>query len=331
MIRYTPIAPEHGLLFAWDGGSSRRIESDTIADAAEGIQERSWGWIHLDVNRPATAEWLVEAADTDQTVADALLAANTRPRCDMNNHRVVFVSRGVNLNPDSDPEDMVSVRMWLTERQLVSVIVRPVRACSEIADELAAGEIEINSPAELFIAINRRLADRMGPAIERLKEDLDEIYERIIDEAYNSKTGELIPLRTAVIGFHRHISPLSVEFRVLSESQKSWISDEFRVQCREITDRLTRHSEDLIAIQARAAVARDEIVSQSTEKLNQRVYVLTVLAVVGLPLTVLTGAFGMNLGGLPGLEHPLGFWIVVGSLTVFVTLEILILKWFRWI
>jgi zinc transporter len=331
MTEYTPMAPEHGLLFAWNGGAGCPIVADSIAEAERAIPAGGWGWLHLDGNREETGRWLRSAAVAGPALAEILLARNTRPRYEADGDQVVFVGRGINLNPDALPEDMVSVRFWLRERCLVTVVLRPVRACIELIEQLGSNGARSHGPPALFIAINRRMIDRMSPAIEQIRNELDDIYERIIDEGVEVRTGELVPLRSAAIVFHRYISPLGVSMRELSECPCGFLDDGFGSACRENADRLTRLTEDLAAIQARAAVAREEITSQSSERLNRRVYTLTVLAVIALPLTVLTGALGMNVGGLPGLEDPGAFWVTMGLLGVFVALEIVVLRRFRWI
>ena len=81
---------------------------------------------------------------------------------------------------------------------------------------------------------------------------------------------------------------------------------------------------------ARANVARDEIVSQASEKLNRRVYVLTIIAALFLPLSVLTGVFGMNVGGMPLASHPHGFLIVSAAFVVLLGFEWFLLRYLRW-
>jgi zinc transporter len=330
-MTYTPIGPEHGLLFAWRGDTGERIDAGAIEEAAARIDGEGWGWIHLDGNREAAEAWVRARAGEDVEVADVLLAPITRPRCEVSPERVLFVGRGVNLNPDRRPEDMVSVRMWLTRNALVTVILWPVQSTVDISAQLGKGEFEPEGPGDVLVAINRRLTERLAPAVAELKESLDEIYGRIIDEEIDVKTGELAPLRSRTIGFHRYISPLSVEMAELASTAPPWLGEHFRAACREHEDRLTRLAEDLAAVQARAAVARDEIVSQGSERLNRRVYTLTVLAAIFLPLTVLTGALGMNVAGMPGAEHPASFWITMGLLALFVGVELLVLRRIRWL
>jgi zinc transporter len=80
---------------------------------------------------------------------------------------------------------------------------------------------------------------------------------------------------------------------------------------REVNDRLIRHIEDIDEVRERAAMAQEELLSQMSEQMNQRTYVFTIIATLFLPLGFFTGLMGINVGGMPGVEGDLGFWIVV--------------------
>lgn len=108
---------------------------------------------------------------------------------------------------------MVSVRFWLRERCLVTIVLRPVRACLELIEQFGSNGARPQSPQALFIAMNRRMIDRIAPAIENIRNELDDIYEQIIDDRIDVKTGELVPLRSAAIVYHRYISPLGLSMR----------------------------------------------------------------------------------------------------------------------
>ena len=79
---------------------------------------------------------------------------------------------------------------------------------------------------------------------------------------------------------------------------------------RELAERVTRFVEDLDAVRERALVTQEEIAARLAEQMNARMYVLSLVAGVFLPLGLLTGLLGINVGGMPGERSPLAFWIV---------------------
>ncbi len=81
----------------------------------------------------------------------------------------------------------------------------------------------------------------------------------------------------------------------------------------------------------RAVVAQDQLTSHLAEELNSRMYVLSLVAAIFLPLGFLTGLLGINVGGIPGAENPGSFGIFVVGLVVLVALELWYFRRRRWL
>ena len=96
---------------------------------------------------------------------------------------------------------------------------------------------------------------------------------------------------------------------------------------RDEADRITRYLEDLDLARERTMVLREEFLGQLAQEQNSRMYVLSVVAAVFLPLTFVTGLLGMNVGGLPGLDSPRGF---LGSVVLMVFAAAALVGFFRW-
>ena len=87
-----------------------------------------------------------------------------------------------------------------------------------------------------------------------------------------------------------------------------------RSRLREATERMTRLAEELDAIRDRAQVVQDQILEMRSEAMNRQMLVLSVVAATLLPLGLITGLLGVNVGGIPGSENPWAFWEVCGIL-----------------
>ena len=109
------------------------------------------------------------------------------------------------------------------------------------------------------------------------------------------------------------------------------LDDSGLLRLREVGDRLVRHIEDLDAVRERAAVVQEELLSRMSEQMNSRMYVLSVVAAIFLPLGFLTGLLGINVGGIPGADYPLAFLMFIGMLVVVVILQFLVFRWRNWL
>ena len=96
-------------------------------------------WLHLDAKSENTDAWLREDSGLDSFVVDGLLVSETRPRCDWYSDGVLLILRGVNLHPGADPEDMISIRIWIGEQRIISVQLLDLMAVQDIRDQFSAG------------------------------------------------------------------------------------------------------------------------------------------------------------------------------------------------
>ncbi len=94
---------------------------------------------------------------------------------------------------------------------------------------------------------------------------------------------------------------------------------------------MIRHLEDLEAVRDRAVVTQEELVNRLSDQLNKRMYVLSIIAAIFLPLGFFTGLLGINVGGIPGAENPWAFTIFLGLLLLIVFVQLWIFKKKKWL
>ncbi|EKP1488518.1 zinc transporter ZntB [Escherichia coli] len=104
----------------------------------------------------------------------------------------------------------------------------------------------------------------------------------------------------------------------LASERLPWMSDDQRRRMQDIADRLGRGLDEIDACIARTGVMADEIAQVMQENLARRTYTMSLMAMVFLPSTFLTGLFGVNLGGIPGGGWQFGFSIFCILLVVLI-------------
>ena len=102
------------------------------------------------------------------------------------------------------------------------------------------------------------------------------------------------------------------------------------MRLREIGDRTTRYVEDLDAIRDRATVTQEELNSSLTEQMNKTMYVLSIVAGIFLPLGLLTGLLGINVGGIPGTENEWAFTVFCVLLLIIAGLQVWLFRHKKW-
>ena len=75
---------------------------------------------------------------------------------------------------------------------------------------------------------------------------------------------------------------------------------------------------------------QEAFLAQIAQQQNNRMYMLSILSAIFLPLGFLTGLLGINVGGMPGAENGDAFWIFVAMLGVMVCFQFWILRKLKW-
>ena len=286
-------------------------------------------WAHLDRADEGVQAWLHGESGLDPLVCEALLAEDTRPRSAVFEDGMVVILRGVNLNPGADPEDMVSIRLWIDSNRVISVRLRRLMAVETIRTQLAEGRGP-RGPADFLVELCDQLVDRMGPVVDEFEDEAGDLEESVVSASSYDLRSRLGALRRSVIALRRYIAPLRDAMTRLWMEKVPWLDEIHRMRLREISDRITRHVEDLDSVRDRAAVTQDELSSHLEQQMNRNMYVLSIVAGIFLPLGLFTGLLGINVGGMPGADTSWAFWAVTAGLVVFGVAEVVILRRFKW-
>ena len=204
----------------------------------------------------------------------------------------------------------MSVRIWIDGDHIITVRQRPVMAAQTVRKALegAAGP---TSASELLLEIIVRLTDGIAEFVDDVEERID-TYEEAIDERQSTVRRYLAPQRDALESLNRLAGKL--------------LDSEQVYALREQSDRSTRYIEDLDLVRERALVAQEELMNRVAHEQNARTYLFSVVATIFLPITFISGLFGMNTAGLPGLENDIAFWVVAGAMLV---MSIGVIIWLR--
>lgn len=310
--------------YVLDRKGGRRIVD--AAGVAEWTPDQGPLWIHMDVNNEASRRWLEKDSGLPYATVQSLLALETRPRSQVDDDGSLVVLRGVNMNPGDDPEDMVSVRIWFERDRIISTRRRRLLSIQDIRAALDLGTGPKTS-GEFLASLIGRLADRIGDFVNALEDRIADAEDRAEagDFASSRRTNTL--LRRQLASVRRFLAPQRDALDRLYRQAGTRLAETESDELREEAERLTRYLEDIDLARERLVVMQEEFLALQAQEQNSRMYVLSVVAAVFLPLTFVTGLLGMNVGGLPGLDHPHGFY---GSVLIMLLAAGALIMFFRW-
>ncbi|MDH5516645.1 MAG: zinc transporter ZntB [Gammaproteobacteria bacterium] len=287
-------------------------------------------WIHLDYTSPDAENWLKEKSGLDDLVIAALLSDDPRPRSAAMKDGLLVILRGVNLNPGADPEDMVSIRLWINDRQIITTRRRKLLSVADVCDTIEQG-IGPCSSGEFLASIASRLVERMSVVVQDIDDKTDLLEGQVLAEQSYQLRSDISKLRREAISLRRYLAPQREAMSRLFNERAEWLSDTDRLRLREAADNVMRYIEDLDAIRERAIVIQEELISHISEQMDKRMYVLSMVAAIFLPLGFFTGLLGVNLGGIPGADDKGSFFVFCGVLLAVVFLQVLLFRKMKWL
>ena len=315
-------------VYLLDGqGGGRRLERKELDswNPAHGLL-----WVHLNYAAPDAASWLEERSGLHEVVARGLQQEDTRPGSATFPDGLLVFLRGVNMNPGADPEDMVSLRLWFDGTRIISSRQRRVLSISDVVTAIDRGEGPGTS-AEFLVMVSERLVTRMGDVVETIDDRVNELEERVLHAQSRELRPELSDTRRQIIGLRRYLAPQREAMVRMQVEKVSWLMDGDRLHLRETTDRIARYVEDLDSARDRAAVTHEELLSRLSEQTERRMYILSIVTTIFLPLGFVTGLLGINVGGIPGSENEWAFAEIVILLGIMAGLQLFVMKRRKWL
>ncbi|MGB1496982.1 CorA family divalent cation transporter, partial [Alloalcanivorax venustensis] len=181
------------------------------------------------------------------------------------------------------------------------------------ATELEQGE-GARTPSDLVKRLVDGLIWRMEDVIERIEDQVGDCADLLETRPDKALTHEISSLRRRAVTLRRYLAPQREAIARLQNDAR--IDRDDAEIIREAGERLQRLLEDLDAARDHATLLQEEVFSVQNEAINDRMYLLAIISALFLPLGFLTGLFGINVGGLPGVDNPEAFWWFAGSLVV---------------
>ena len=302
-------------------------------DAAEACAAREsparFVWVHLDGREQDTLQWLQQHGGMPITVVYALTATETRPRSEAIAHGALINLRGPSADDSKNGEDrLVSIRVWVEQGRAISVSFHPLQGMDLLVEQMKAGEIK--DPGDLISHLGMIITKKVDPIIGDLADVVDECELRLEPEHAFETRRRIAAARSDAIAYRRFVAPQRQALTHLAELDVPWLEEDDHLHLREAADRFARMVEELEAVRERSALIHEQLTDLRSEQIENRALQLSVVALIFLPLTFITGLLGMNVEGIPDAHKP---WAFAAVCLICLLIAISIAAWFaaaRW-
>ncbi len=156
-----------------------------------------------------------------------------------------------------------------------------------------------------------RSIDSYFPLLDDMDDRIDDLEEKIFSKKDVNVINEIFNLRREVLRLRRIVVPQQQKMGMLVLNRSKFISQRARLYIRDVYDHSVRITETVDNFRDLVESTQDTHASIASQKMSEVIKVLTIMSVTMLPLTLITGWYGMNFVELPGLKEPAGYWHVI--------------------
>ena len=137
---------------------------------------------------------------------------------------------------------------------------------------------------------------------------------------------EILQIRTQSMMFKRYLVPQKEVVSKLRSAEYKWNDDWAKRHFQENFEHISRLIDEAEEASNRSQILHDELANALTEKLNKNMYKLSLITVIFMPLTFITGLFGMNVGGIPGQGNPAAFYTYASVMLIVILMHFLFFR-----
>ena len=290
-------------------------------------------WVDLAAPTPEDGRLLADVFHFHPLAIEDALSAIHHPKIESYDGYLYLILHGIDFQEEEHWFATRDVDFFLGRNHLVTVQdgdSLSIAGLKEVCDR--HDRVLAEGPAALLHRIVDSMVDSYRPEIEGLEKAMNELEDQAILGRRTDLVRDILALKRDLASLRRVVIPQRDAVGRLARREFPAISDELAYRFRDVYDHLVRLSDEATLLQDRVTGILEAHLSTISNRLNLVMKVLTVMSTIFLPLTVLTGMWGMNipLPMFPGGEA-VQFWWIVGLMAAISAVMLAMFRRNRWI
>jgi zinc transporter len=273
-------------------------------------------WLHFNLSHTASAKWLQDHLQLSDLFHESLTDGSRSTRVELDDDMLVAVVNDVHYDFAFEPSDISTLWLSVGPRLVVSARLQPLRSIDRLRDAVRRGET-VMSPVALLVHLMHDQGDVLINIVRNTTARVDEIEDQLLAGRLETKRANLGALRRLLVRLQRLLAPEPAALFRLLRKPPAWIGEDDLGDLRQSTEEFNVALSDMAALQERIKLLQEDIAGRVAEANNRSLFVLTIVTVLALPINIIAGLLGMNVGGIPLADHPHGFWWIVALIVTF--------------
>jgi zinc transporter len=280
------------------------------------LQKTTFLWLHFNLSNASTEKWLHEHTASPEEFYESLHQGSRSTRIEHADQHLIAVVNDVLHDFSFDPSEIATLWINLSNNIMISARRKPLKSVDHLRSAVNAGE-SFQSATELLTHLLRDQADVLTGIVKNAITKIDDVEDHLLSERMSKKRAKLGELRRLLVRLQRLLAPEPAALFRLLQKPPTWMAETDVHELRQSTEEFSVVLSDMASLQERIKLLQEEIAAHVGEQNNRSLFVLTIVTVLALPINIIAGLMGMNVGGVPLAQNDSGFWIIVAIVASF--------------
>src|SRR5882724_371855 len=271
-------------------------------------------WLHFSLSNVASEPWLRRYLTLPDSFYESLQSDVDATHLERDGDALVARIHDVLFDFTFDVP-VATTTLCVKPRVLVSAHARPWRSIDKVREAVDAGQL-FRSPIEILARLLRDQASVLVDIVRKSKRQVGPMEEQLLAKRVSVSRTELGSLRRMLVRLQRLLAPEPTAFFRLLNRPPNWITEDELQNLQQSAEKFSTSISDAASLVERVKQLQEELSALVSEQTNRTLFVLTMVTVLALPINLVAGLFGMNVGGIPLSQDRYGFLLVVCPLVV---------------
>jgi magnesium transporter len=291
-------------------------------------------WINIDgLHDVAVVEAICEYLDIHKLSVEDILSVGQRPKLEDFSHYLHAVIKEITINPDDEAIEQEQISFILKGNILVSFQERTGDVFDGVRKRIREGKGTIRKRGAdyLLYALLDNVVDHYFVVLETFGEKLEDLETELLENPDKNSLTKLHNFRRETLGLRRTVYPLREMVAAFDKLDEPLFGHNNKVFTRDLYDHTIKVIETIEIYRDMTSSLLDLYINSVSNKMNEVMKVLTIMTSIFIPLSFISGVYGMNFQNMPELTFKYGYFIVLGVMAVVFVGIILYLKRRKWL
>lgn len=270
----------------------------------------AFAWLHFDLTNVMAQKWMRSHLELPSAFFDSLEEGGSS-RVEVSDGSLIAVINDVLFDFDFEAAHVSTLWVCASPGQLTTARRKPLRSIERVRMDVRDGGT-FRSALSLLVHLLHDQGDVLTGIVRTATARVDATEDSLLAGRLDTKRASLGGLRRVLVRLRRLLAPEPASLFRLLAHPPAWIADDDVQDLRHATEEFGVTLAEIATLLERVKLLQEEIAAEVAEQNNHSLFLLTVFTVLALPINIIAGLFGMNVGGIPLARDPHGFWAVVG-------------------